>query len=283
MRYLATSIKCISYQKVKTALLLFSLCQIVIRYSASYSLDICLLGEDLVDGVLAWRLSILERANFVQLLLDELLELGLSLTFLFRLAGLHGACRGAHGRLATSARHTGIRHGSTGDACVLEYLTSVLLGLLFLVIVQNLLTVFLENGIVRADGVDDHSATVSRNEQAERHVLVALDDHLTRSQRLEEFVNGLSAVVETASLVLVSALDDLEELDELNLFGLILVHQRHDALHLLPVVDQAKCNQRVLELVHTNLTRLIVIERVKVVAQQLALVVREVNVLRLTT
>ena len=98
-----------------------------------------LLGENFVDGVLTWWLRILERTNLVELLLHELLELGLALSMLTRLARFDGARGGAHGGLATSARHARVRHRPALETGRIEYLTRILLSLLLLIIVQYLL------------------------------------------------------------------------------------------------------------------------------------------------
>ena len=78
-------------------------------------------------------------------------------------------------------------------------------------------------------------------------------------------------------------LDDLEELNELDLLCVIVIDSLNNLLNLLPILDETEGDQRIFQLVDTDTSRAVVIERVEVLAEQLALVVIEVDVMFLAT
>lgn len=122
------------------------------------------------------------------------------------------------------------------------------------------------------------------DEKREGNVLV-LDDLATR-QLAEELTNGLSVSSSTAGSLVSRALlyitfDDLEELLELNVA--VLISSMHYLGYLSSVLDQAKRNQRILQLVCSNGPRAIIIQRVKVLAELCPLIGLEVDVVALVS
>lgn len=108
-------------------------------------------------------------------------------------------------------------------------------------------------------------------------MLIAINLHIATRQILKEEINGGRAIVLGAFLGIAATLDDIEELSEFDHLGPVFVDGLDDLLNLLPVVDEAECDQRVLQFVHANAAGSVVVERVEVVPQLLQLIIFEVD------
>lgn len=128
---------------------------------------------------------------------------------------------------------------------------------LLLVIDQDSIALLLAFLVVRVshDALEDHATALHRDEQAERNIFGLLRFHFVIDQLLEELVDGLCVLVLTYAVIFffrVSTLDDVEELLEFDVAGLVGVNGVDDLLHLSAILDKAKSDERVLHLVNAN-------------------------------
>ena len=122
------------------------------------------------------------------------------------------------------------------------------------------------------------------NSKSNFHILARLQ--VTISELLEEVENDVCVVVlvrvgrlHQLLFHLLTALDELEELVELNVA--VVVDLPHHFFDLFARVDEAQSDQRILKLVNTDSVTAVLVEIVEAVVENLHLVLVEVDVLRL--
>lgn len=81
-------------------------------------------------------------------------------------------------------------------------------------------------------------------------MIITIDIHLSTGQVLKEEVNGSCAIVFDTLFRATAAFDDAEKFSEFYLT--IIIDRGHNLLNLLPIVDEAEGNERVLELIDSN-------------------------------
>lgn len=104
-------------------------------------------------------------------------------------------------------------------------------------------------------------------------VLIVLKFKIARSKFLEKVIDGSGVLL----LLAATTFNNGQEFSKLNFFGSVLVHELHNLLDLLTVLNQAKSNKRVLKLVNADRPRLIVIKTVEVLSKLLQLLVFKNN------
>ena len=193
--------------------------------------------------------------------------------------GLHALLHEVVRALLTAALAALLGGQVTVSAKVLDLLSRHAVGQLLFVVFQDFLAHAPLIRVLTHHALQDLLAAERTDEQLKGHVLVLLNPKSATRQLLEEIVNGSRAVVSGLRVLgsCGAALDNREEFAELNLAGAILVNDLHNRLHLLTVINQTQGNQRVLQLVHTDRAGAIVIERVKVGAQLVELLLLKLD------
>ena len=162
-----------------------------------------------------------------------------------------------------------------------------LVGKLLAVIVEDFLSfVFVLLVLGAQDGVQYLFAALLAviDAKADLHVLVGLQ--ITIGQLLEEVKDNILIVVHILVhvrlhflLCALAALHQLEKLAELYIH--VIVNRRNHFFNLLARVDQPQCNERVLQLVHSDGLRAILVQIVEAVVKDGHLLLVKVYILRL--
>jgi hypothetical protein len=148
---------------------------------------------------------------------------------------------------------------------------------LLLVVFEDFLALAPLVAIARHHRVENHLSPPATDEQLERSILVLFQFEVASRELLKEVIDSASLFLLLAIVGLGArpALNNGQEFSKLNFLWAILIYKLNNLLDLLSVFNEAERNQRVLQFVDTDRTRVIVIQTVEVLAKLLQFFVLE--------
>ena len=135
-----------------------------------------------------------------------------------------------------------------GDLTSVDLLSGHSLCKLLLIVAQDYIAFLAVFGILRHHRVQQFASALATDEQRERQLLLICLLQFSSRQIFEEVINGSGAAALFASTRLRcrTALDNHQELIELDHFGPIFIYKLHNLLYLLSVFYESESNQGVL-------------------------------------